>query len=174
MNYFEFFDMPERFMLDEDKLRKAFYANSKKYHPDFFTLESAERQAEVLELSTMNNQAWQTLSDFDRRMKYILELHGMWEEEGQHALPKEFLAEMMEFNEAVMELEFDPDPEHYRQILDDLNKVEKALWEAVVPQLEAFDRGPGEEGVLPKVKEYFLKKRYLLRIRETLSKFAPL
>ena len=161
-------------MLDEDKLRKAFYANSKKYHPDFFTLESAEKQAEVLELSTMNNQAWQTLSDFDRRMKYILELHGMWEEEGQHTLPKEFLAEMMEFNEAVMELEFDPDPEHYRQILANLEAVEKALWEEVVPQLEVFDRNPGEEGVLPKVKEYFLKKRYLLRIRETLSTFAPL
>lgn len=174
MNYFEFFGLTERFVLDEDKLRKAFYANSKKYHPDFFTLESAEKQAEVLELSTMNNQAWQTLSDFDRRMKYILELHGMWEEEGQHTLPKEFLAEMMEFNEAVMELEFDPDPEHYRQILANLEAVEKALWEEVVPQLEVFDRNPGEEGVLPKVKEYFLKKRYLLRIRETLSTFAPL
>ena len=98
----------------------------------------------------------------------------MWEEEGQHALPKEFLAEMMEFNEAVMELEFDPDPEHYRQILANLEAVEKALWEEVVPHLEVFDRNPGEEGVLPKVKEYFLKKRYLLRIRETLSTFAPL
>ncbi|HRD80271.1 MAG TPA: Fe-S protein assembly co-chaperone HscB, partial [Saprospiraceae bacterium] len=62
MNYFEFFRLPLSFQLDEEALRKAFYANSKKYHPDFYTLESEEKQTEILELSTINNQAYHTLA----------------------------------------------------------------------------------------------------------------
>lgn len=174
MNFFEFFGLPERFILDEGQLRKAFYANSKKYHPDFYTMESEAKQAEVLELSTLNNQAWQTLSDVDKRMKYILELHGMWEEEGQNTLPTAFLAEMMDFNEAVMELEFDNTPEQYRQIQHQLQGLEQELWDEIAPALEAYRGENADVAILMKVKEYFLKKRYLLRIRETLSKFAPL
>jgi molecular chaperone HscB len=174
MNFFQFFGMAERFFLDEGILRKAFYANSKKYHPDFYTLEPEARQAEVLELSTLNNEAWKTLSDFDNRMKYILELHGLWAEENQQTLPTAFLAEMMELNEAIMELEFDNNPAQYLQIRDQLEALEKNLWDGIVPELEAFKGEQPDMGILQRVKDYFLKKRYLLRIKETLSNFAPL
>jgi molecular chaperone HscB len=39
---------------------------------------------EVLELSTLNNNAYKTLSDFDKRMKYILELKEVLGEEGKN------------------------------------------------------------------------------------------
>ena len=70
MTYFEFYDIPVSFKVDATALKRTFYALSKKYHPDFFTLETAEKQAEILELSTLNSQAYKTLSDFDLRMKY--------------------------------------------------------------------------------------------------------
>ena len=77
MNYFEFYNIPVSFKVDNAALKAIFYSNSKKYHPDFFTLENDEKQAEILELSTLNNEAYKTLKDFDKRMKYILDQKGI-------------------------------------------------------------------------------------------------
>ena len=174
MNYFEFFDIPVRFLFDEEALRKAFYANSKKYHPDFYTLEPDEKQAEILDLSTLNNQAYHTLADLDKRMRYILELRGILEEEGQNQIPQAFLAEMMELNEALMELEFEFDPEQFASTKMAINKLGDDLYGGIRPDLEAYENKPEQAELLHRVKDYYLKKRYLLRIKENLSKFAPL
>ena len=62
MNYFEFYNIPVSFNVDKSALKRTFYANSKKSHPDFYTLESEEKQLEVLELSTLNNKAYKSRS----------------------------------------------------------------------------------------------------------------
>ena len=174
MNYFEFFEIPVSFNLDEAKLKKAFYANSKKFHPDFFTLESEEKQMEVLELSTLNNNAYKTLSDFDKRMKYILDYKGILGEEGKNKLPQEFLMEMMDINENLMELEFDFDQNNFDKVQNDLKVLESNLLKEVNPHLENYDDNESNEEELNSIKNYFLKKRYLLRIKENLNKFASL
>ncbi|MBL7775441.1 MAG: Fe-S protein assembly co-chaperone HscB, partial [Saprospiraceae bacterium] len=98
MNYFEFFNIPVSFQVDQDALRRRFYENSKKYHPDFHTLANAAQQADMLEKSTLNNEAYQTLSDPDRRMRYVLQLNGLLQEEGQQTVPQDFLLDMMAIN----------------------------------------------------------------------------
>lgn len=173
MNYFEFYDLPISFLLDENVLKKKFYANSKRYHPDFFTLESEERQNEILELSTRNTQAYKTLSDFDSRMKYILDLKGVLEEEGKNTLPQDFLMDMMDINEAIMELEFDFDETTYQKATKDTQIIENQIFDEVKPVIETYQDGVTTASDLKKVKIFFLKKRYLLRILENLSKFAP-
>jgi molecular chaperone HscB len=90
MNYFEFYHLPIRFQIDAAALKKSFYSNSRKYHPDFYTSESAEKQAEVLQLSTLNNKAYKTLSDFDKRMEYVLQLLNGLGKEGETNCPKIF------------------------------------------------------------------------------------
>lgn len=172
MNYFEFYDIPISFLVDEAALKKQFYANSKKYHPDFHTLESEEKQAEILELSTLNNTAYKTLLNFDKRMQYVLQLMNALEEEGQNKIPQAFLMEMMDLNENLMELEFDYDPAKHQQIQAELAQLEGQLKETVQPQLENFDPKESDSVELSAIKDYYLKKRYLLRIRENLSKFA--
>ncbi len=174
MNYFTFFDLPPRLVIDEDALRKAYYAYSKKYHPDFYTLESEEKQAEILELSTLSNQAYQTLADFDRRLRYVLELEGALTDEGQSQLPQAFLAEMMELNEALMELEFDPDPEKYADARQRVEALEQQLLQEYWAVVQQYMHPCTDPAQLAALKDFYLKKRYLLRIRENLSKFAPL
>ena len=174
MNYFEFYDLPISFAVDATALKRTFYANSRRYHPDFFTLESTERQAEILELSTLNTEAYKTLSDFDRRMKYILELKGALAEEGKNKLPQDFLMDMMDINEELMELEFDFDATTYKKIMNNIQSVESQLFESVKPILADFENQDTPQYKLEEVKNFYLKKRYLLRIRENLSKFAPL
>jgi len=173
MNYFDFFERPISFTIDQAKLKRAFYANSKKYHPDFYTLESEEKQQEILELSTLNNEAYKTLSDFDKRMKYVLELKGTLEEEGKNKIPQDFLMEMMDINEALMELEFGFDEKKYNRLHQDLQTLESKLYESVKEPIENYVDGTSPASDLLSVKDYYLKKRYLLRIQENLDKFAP-
>ena len=174
MTYFEFYNIPISFKVDEVALKKIFYANSKKYHPDFHTLESSEKQDEILELSTLNNQAYKTLSDFDKRMKYVLELKGAMGAEGENKLPQDFLMDMMDINEAIMELEFDFDETIYHKALTDAQHIENQIFKEIEPILDSYDEAVTPLSQLEVVKKFYLKKRYSLRIRENLSKFAPL
>ncbi len=171
MLFFDFFDLPVSFLLDEDALRRSYLSKSKQFHPDFYTLDTDEVQAEVLKNSSLNNEAYRTLSDFDQRMKYILEEKGLLVE-GQNEIPKNFLMDMMELNEAQAELEFDFDPNAYAKLNQELASLESALLEEVKPALQHFSENPGEASSLEKIKNFYLKKRYLLRVKENLSTFA--
>ena len=174
MTYFDFYNIPISFKVDAAALKHTFYANSKQYHPDFFTMHSAEKQAEILELSTMNTQAYKTLSNFDARMKYILDLKGVMAEEGKNQIPQDFLMEMMDINEALMELEFDFDEMAYQKTLKEVENIENQLLAEMQPLIENYENTEGGNATLEVLKKYYLKKRYLLRIRENLSKFAAL
>ena len=174
MNYFEFYNIPVSFKVDNAALKDIFYSNSKKYHPDFYTLESDEKQAEILELSTLNNEAYKTLKDFDKRMKYILDQKGIMNEEGQNKIPQSFLMEMMEINEALMELEFDFDEVKKNESLNQLQNQESSIYSEVEKIIENYEDNTTNEEELKSIKDYYFKRRYLLRIRENLDKFASL
>ena len=174
MTYFEFYDLPISFRVDEPTLRRTFLQNSRRYHPDFHTLADDAQQAEMLDRSTLNNEAFKTLSDPDRRIRYVLELKGLLGDEHQQpALPQDFLMEMMDINENLMELELDPDPERYAQTLAAVKTLETNLLAEVQPVLGTYSASDSNDTALLAVRDYFLKRRYLLRILENLSKFAP-
>ena len=173
MNYFEFFELPLSFRLDEAALKRQFYANSRKYHPDFYTLESEEEQTKALELSTLNNEAYKTLSDPDQRMRYLLELKGALGEEGENKLPQSFLMEMMDFNEQLMELQMDFTPTLHQQLTSSLQSLHQQLHQTITPLLDRYPTQANQEDDLKAIKDYYLKKRYLLRIQENLDNFAP-
>src|ERR1700744_934464 len=105
MNYFDFYAIPESFNPDAALLKKRFYELSKQYHPDFYANEDEVKQQEILELSTINNKAYQTLSDPTKRLEYILRLHNLVSDGAKPQLPADFLMEMMDINERLMDVE---------------------------------------------------------------------
>ena len=172
MNYFEFYNIPVSFSPDKGLVKKRFYVNSKKYHPDFFTNDTDDRQNEILQMSSLNNEAYKVLSNEDLLMKYILEMQGILTEENKNEIPQEFLMEMMEFNEKLMELEFDFDPQLLESAQSDLQNIENQLRSEVSGILAKKSVKETSEAELFEVKNYYLKKRYLLRISEKLATFA--
>ncbi len=172
-NYFDFYSIKPSFLLEEAALKRIFYKKSKEYHPDFYTLESDEKQAEILSLSTLNNKAYKTLGDFHRRMHHILDLHGLIEEEGKANLPQMFLMEMMDVNEEIMELQMDPNPTQQEEILKDIQSIDDQLISSIIPMTDAYDFDDPNMDQLSLIKEYYFKHKYLLRLRENLNKFAP-
>jgi molecular chaperone HscB len=173
MTYFKFYDIPVAFYLDEIALKKAFYAKSKEFHPDFHTLSDDAAQENALEMASLNTQAYKVLSNFDSRMEYILKEKGILEEEGQAKLPQDFLMEMMELNELIMELEFDFDENIFRKAKNELQNIENELFNEVEALLKNYNDDSDNEEILKKIKIFYLKNKYLLRIQKSISTFAP-
>jgi molecular chaperone HscB len=176
MNHFGFYEIPLAFNIDESALRTRFYQLSKQYHPDFYSNQPEEKQQEMLHLSTLNNKAFKTLGSFEGRVKYILELHGMLEEGEKHALPPDFLMEMMDINEALSDLDDVPDPAKLQPITSQVDRFEEQINGELKKESLLFDETENEEerrSILERIKSAYHKSRYLWRLRETLSKFTP-
>jgi molecular chaperone HscB len=169
MNYFEFYEIPVGFSPDRQQVKSKFYQLSKKYHPDFYINESEEKQNEVLELSTLNNKAFQTLSNPQKLLHYVLSLKGELAEGESYSLPQSFLMEMMEVNEAIMELEFEPDAHKISTIKNDITEIENTLSEQLKKQTEAFDMS-GNADELKIIKDIYYRNKYLQRIKENISR----
>lgn len=170
-DYFEFYELPVQFHPDLTVVKAKFYAFSKKFHPDFYANESEEKQQEVLDLSTLNNKAYQVLNHPAKRLKYVLELKGIVENDEGYQLPQSFLMDMMDVNEALMDLEFEPDAIKLLQVSEDVNRMEMQLNDALDELTMQFDKNPAEsESLLGPIKDIFYRQKYIARIRERLPK----
>jgi len=172
MNYFEFYDIPESFNPDENLLKKKFYQLSKEYHPDFYANDTEERQQEILELSTLNNKAYKTLTDPNKRLEYVLRTHALISDGAKPQLPAGFLMEMMEINERLMEVE---GAEDLAAITGEALAIENALDNELNVLTHNYDQLADEtakEDRLNKIADIYYRKKYLLRIKESLDTFA--
>jgi len=171
-DYFAFYGLPVSFNPDPGMIKQQFYAFSKKFHPDFFINESDERQAEILELSTLNNKAYQILSDPQKRLHYILALKEVLTEGENYVLPQEFLMEMMEVNEALMDLQFEPDADRLAALKLEIDGIERGIAEEIADLTASFDTESEERQaiVLEKVKDLYYRNKYLVRLKEGLDK----
>ena len=172
MDYFELYGLPISFNPDLMLVKQKFYELSKKYHPDFFINEPEEKQQEVLELSTLNNKAFQVLNDPQKRIHYILALKGLLEEGENYKLPQSFLMEMMDVNEALMDLQFEPDAARLSQVKEEIDGIEASLNQEFDSLAAAFDvEDPAkQEATLLAIKDVYYRSKYLYRIRESLAK----
>jgi len=170
-DYFEFYELPVLFKPDLNLVKAKFYAFSKKFHPDFYANESEAKQQEVLDLSTLNNKAYQILSNRKRTLQYVLELKGVVEPEEAYQLPQSFLMEMMDVNEALMDLQFEPDAEKLQQVNADVNLIQDELDEALSNYTDQFDENSvGSENLLNSIKDIYYRQKYVVRLREKLPK----
>lgn len=170
MDYFSFYGFPVSFNPDAKLVKLKFYELSKKYHPDFFINEPKEKQDEVLELSTLNNKAYQVLSDPQKRLQYILDLKGLLVE--GYSLPQDFLMEMMEVNEALMELQFEPDAGQLASVKAGVTLIGEGMQQELDRLTGLFD-GQNEEAqdaALVLIRDLYYRKKYLHRINESLFK----
>lgn len=171
MNYFEFYDIPESFHPDAAHIKKQFYALSKQFHPDFHANADDEKQQEILELSTLNNKAYQTLSDPNKVLEYVLKLHDLVSEGAKPQLPADFLMEMMDINERLMEIE---NAEQFGEISAEVAAIEGDMNEelsSLTRDYETFD-DTAKENRLNEIANIYYRQKYLLRIKESLDTFA--
>ena len=95
-NYFELFNLPEKFQIDLEMLQENYRAIQKEIHPDRFATSSENEKVQSMIKSTQANDAFQTLKSPIKRAKYILSLHKSTE---KITLPPDFLMQQMEWEE---------------------------------------------------------------------------
>lgn len=101
-DYFAFFGLPRKLLIDESALEKDFYSLSRRLHPDYFMAAAdAERRASI-DRSSMLNDAYRTLRDRVARAQYLLSLSGY--KEAEKKAPPDLLEEVFELNMQVEEL----------------------------------------------------------------------
>ncbi len=118
-NYFTQFGLPLHLNVDVAALEKAFYAQSRKLHPDRFASKPAAEQEAALAASSDLNDAYRTLRDPILRTQYMLTLEGVELEEQSKAateaartsgttkkqlIPPELLEEVFELNMQLLEM----------------------------------------------------------------------
>ena len=171
INYFDFYNVPESFHPDVSLLKKKFYELSKQYHPDFYANENDEKQQEILELSTINNKAWQTLSDPTKRLEYILRQHELLVDGAKPALPADFLMEMMDLNERLMEVD---DTDQLAAINAEVLAVDGDINQKLHHLTTGYAQldDTAKESRLNEILDIYYRQKYLLRIKESLNTFA--
>jgi molecular chaperone HscB len=168
MNYFELFEIPITLHPDISELKPKFYALSRKYHPDFYAQENEFDQAESLELSSQVNKAFKVFQNRDETIKYVLQLKGLLEEEEKYTLPPDFLMEMMNLNEQMMDAKIESDTSLVEKTKTSIANIQEEIYEPVKHIVEGYEEGKTTEAELLEVKEYYYKKKYLNRILATI------
>ena len=158
MNYFELFGIPVSLTIDKSKLAKKYFELQKKYHPDFFTQNNEAEQDEALEKSSAINKALKVFQNKDSTIKYVLQLKGLLEEEEKYQLRPDFLMEVMELNEQLS-----------AESTTAIEVFENEIYSEVSSIIDGYNDTSTTTAELLKVKEYYFKKKYLLRILERLD-----
>ena len=117
--YFALFSLPRHLHVDLPSLEKAFYAQSRRLHPDRFAGRPPAEQEAALRASSELNDAYRTLKDPIARTQYLLTLEGVELEEQSKAatdaaratggakkqvVPPELLEEVFELNMQLQEM----------------------------------------------------------------------
>ncbi len=174
VDFFRLFGLGPYLTIEPSQLERSFYEMSRKFHPDRYQTASAEEQAISLENSAILNKAYRTLRDPVSRTYYLIGLKvGISEGERSQA-PPNLLEEIMEVQEARMELKASPDGEESAQLLETIREARGRLeaqrgemegrlkelssqWDGLVNR----DSQNDEEKILTEMKEILLNMNYL-------------
>ncbi len=163
MNYFELYKIPVSFQPDLVVVKKQFYLLSRQHHPDFFGAADEAQKNESLELTAQVNKAFKIFQNPDSIIHYMLTLHNLIEAEEKYQLAPNFLMEVMDLNEQVMELDHQND-EAKNIIKSTLSNLKASIHEPVKSIMANYQENNFSEKELLQVKDYYYKKKYLDRI----------
>jgi molecular chaperone HscB len=169
MDYFSVFSLSNHLHINVEALEKAFYAQSRKLHPDRFAARPQAEQDAALTASSELNDAYRTLRDPITRTEYLLQTEGIQLEEQSRAAtdaakaagtekkqvaPPDLLEEAFELNMQLEEMRMarkmgDDDPQtradleqaktRFTGMLTDLQQQLEALWTTWDAAVDADD-----------------------------------
>ena len=105
---FEAFGLVRGHAVDGKDLRRRLLRFSRLVHPDFFATATPEEKRRAEKASAVLNSAFALLSDDAARADHLVRSLGGPDENAEREMPKEFLMEVLEWNETLEEARGDP------------------------------------------------------------------
>ena len=160
-NYFELFNLPEKFQIDLVMLQENYRAIQKEIHPDRFATSSENEKVQSMIKSTQANDGYETLKSPIKRAKYILSLHKSVE---KITLPTDFLMQQMEWEEHFETIE--KNSSELTEFKSTINKKYKEYSLLISTQID--DDQNWSDAAISIDKLYFIEK-LLQKINKALS-----
>jgi len=134
-NYFEIFQLPIQYALDEKKLDASYRAILSSIHPDRFVNATEAEKTQSLMKSTLVNDAYTILKNPIQRAEYLLEINNVSQ---QVKLDHAFLMQQMEWEERLeAEENVAPLNQFHDEVLADLKQKFNHI-EALLDQEKNF------------------------------------
>jgi len=138
-NFFQVFNVPPVFDVDEQELLARYRELQRQLHPDRFMSGTDAERRWSLQAASLVNQAYQTLRNDLRRACYLLQLNGIEvDEETDTQMEPGFLMEQMELREGLEMAESADDPQKM------LADIRKQLREMIGEHKQSFGRAVAE------------------------------
>ena len=106
-DYFSFFGLPRKLVIDAADLERRFRELSRKFHPDYFYNATPAERLASLERSSYLNDAYRALKSPVSRIEHLLAIEGLpsaRSEEGTAKVPPSLLEEVFALNEELDEI----------------------------------------------------------------------
>ena len=81
---------------------------------------------------------------------------------------------MMELNEAVSDYESEPSKRNKELAIGNWQEQKNEIKSVLENLTDQYDHGDHSHALLLQIKDYYFRKKYLLRIQERIAKFAAL
>jgi len=171
-NFYDFFGIEHKLDLDLKDLERRFYGLSRQYHPDRFTLKSAQEQQLALDATAILNDGYRTLRDPLARAEYLLKENGFdIGEQGTKNVPPELLEEVFELNMALEELR--GGDESARAGLEEARNKFVAMRDGIDGELQSkfaeYDRAH-DRNVLAEIRGILNRRRYVRNLVNEVEK----
>jgi molecular chaperone HscB len=148
-DHFALFAMPARFALDEAELERAHKDVQSKVHPDRFASGSAAERRVAMQWAARANEAYRTLKSPLSRAAFLCERAGVPIDANVNtSMPVEFLAQQMEWREALDDARADGDASRFSALTGEIDEVHGRLIAELASALDVRGDYAGAAGLV--------------------------
>ncbi len=164
-DHFALLGVMPAFWPDEAAIRKAYLEQQRLSHPDLLQKSGGDPQA-IEQHAAAINKAYTVLKDFELRVKFMLQINGSLNDDEKYPLPQEFLMEMMDLNDLMLEAGSGEDAKNIAD--QSLKQYEDAVLGALSGKTREYD-AQASDALLAEIKDLYFRRRYLKRLRMNLQ-----
>ena len=166
MQYFDLFNQPAAFAIDEAALEQSYRALAAQFHPDKYAAASSFEQKQAMMMASTVNEAYRTLKSPIDRAAYLLTAQGIDADAPEHtAFPTEFLMQQMEWREMLEDARAGRNEAALHGLADDISGGQTALFGKLA---DAFAAGEYEQAAA-----LVRQGRFLDKLRKEIQNALP-
>lgn len=166
MNYFQLFQLPEKFDLDLTELGSRYLKLQKQFHPDQHTAGSERDRLLSVQHTANINDAYHSLKQPLLRAEHLLALRGLKISHEQRSFTDPvFLMQQMELREQLADIDHSDDPD---AVIDSIEQLLQQQKKQLQQQLAtALDAGNHEQDQL--AAELIRKLKFFYKLEQELE-----
>ncbi|KAK3097775.1 hypothetical protein FSP39_013081 [Pinctada imbricata] len=153
LGYFQVLGMPEKFDVDLESLSQNYKNLQRQLHPDKHSLKPKREQDLAEQQSSYVVNAYQTIMKPLSRAMYLLEINGNPLEEENTSVDQDFLMQIMETNEEIIEADSS----------EDLRKIEEVNDQNIKECIQNISQAFGTNNI-DLAKSWTIKLKYFCNI----------